>query len=175
MPLALALDSTATAPSPAPLPSGYTEELWRPRAPRLVPRGLPSIRFALYTLMHYLGAFANREYGLYLVRGSGGEVVHHSCVNPRDFRFPFMRASDLQIGDVETGEAHRGRGLAAHAIERIVAAHAHEGRTFWYIADEDNRASVRAAEKAGFTIRGKVTKRRRFGLSFLGSYDYSPL
>lgn len=164
--LAYRFDS-ATPPAPRPLAAEYSEELWRPRAPRLFPSGLP--RFAPHTLMHYLGLFSNREYGLYLIRANGA-IVHHSCITPRDFRFPFMSANDLQIGVVETSEAHRGRGLAAHAIVSIVARLAAPGRAFWYIVHADNHPSIRAVEKAGFSLAGTVEKHARLGLSLLGSY-----
>lgn len=173
MPLALCRPSTPAVAPPAPLPAGCSEELWRPRAPALVPSGLPSLRFATYTLMHYAGRFGNDEYGVYLIRCEG-RVVHYSCVNPRDFRYPFMSVADLQVGDVATAESHRGLGLASHAIARIVSLHAAPGRTFWYISDEENRPSIAAAEKAGFTPCGRVLKYPRFGLPFLGSYEYTP-
>jgi RimJ/RimL family protein N-acetyltransferase len=171
--IALCRESTIEDPVAGGLPEGYSEELWRPRVPGLVPGGVPLYPFAAFALMHYTGWFSNDQYGVYLVR-YGGRVVHHSCVNPRDFRYPFMAPRDLQIGFVETAEAHRGRGLAAHAIARIVALHPEGGRRFWYLSEEENRASIAAAEKAGFVARGRVVKYPRLGLRFLGSYRYTP-
>lgn len=161
----------AAATPQAALAPEYREDFWRPRFPRLYPDGLK--RFAPHSVLHYTGMFSNPDYSLYLIRRND-EIVHHACVHPRDFRFPFMAADDLQIGVVETWPSERGRGLAAHAIGAIVARYAKAERTFWYIVDRDNTPSIRAVEKAGFTRRGSVEKYRRLGLSVLGSYRFTP-
>jgi RimJ/RimL family protein N-acetyltransferase len=135
-------------------------EIWQPRGLRLVPRGMRSLRFSVYSLFHHLRIFRSRDYALLLVR-HGERIVHHSCVNPPDFRFPFMADDDLQIGDVETSPDHRGSGIASSAISAVVAR---PGRTFWWIAEAGNAASIRAVEKVGFLRCGTAERRRIAGV-----------
>lgn len=151
-------DGATTTPAQS-LPDGYVAELWQPRGLQLLPDGLRSLRFLAYRFLH----MRSRDYALYVVRYRGA-IIHHSCVNPRDLRYPFMGEDDLQIGDVETDAAHRGRGIAAHAVNAIVERFAKPGRTFWWIADAGNPASIRAVEKAGFLLCGTVNRGRVAGV-----------
>ena len=125
--------------------------------------------FVVWWVMHYLGAFTNLGYRVFVIRDAE-IVVHHSCVFPRYFRFPFMAEGDLQIGDTWTAPEHRGKGLATFALRKVVELCAKPGRKFWYVVADDNIPSIRVGEKVGFTAVGKGTKKKRFGVSLLGSY-----
>jgi RimJ/RimL family protein N-acetyltransferase len=81
-----------------------------------------------------------------------------------------MADEDLQIGDVWTDEAHRGKGLATFAMGRILAALKKPGRRFWYVVGDGNAASIRIPERAGFTLVGTGRKWPRLGLGVLGKY-----
>ena len=162
-------ESSANSGSPRAIDSCYTYSLWRPGFLRLVPRGFPLLPFGAWWLLHRLHVFANRNYGLFLVY-CGGKLVHRTCVFPGYFRFPFMGKNDLQIGDTWTSEEHRGRGIAPFAVQKVLEWEARPGRRFWYITTETNVASIRAVEKAGFTLAGKGRRSSRFGLRALGSY-----
>ena len=151
------------------LPTGYRWCLWRPVQGGLVPRGVPLFPFCVWTAMHRLHMFANREYGLLLVY-AGTRLVHRSGIFPRYLRFPFMASGDLQIGDVWTHPEHRNRRLASFAIQEILAASASPGRRIWYLVDDDNRISVRTIETFDFISLGTGRRVSRLGLRALGQY-----
>jgi RimJ/RimL family protein N-acetyltransferase len=157
-------------PQKRQLDSSYSTELWRPAWKRIRPAGVPVFPFGLWWLLNSAGFFANRDYGILIVR-QGDALVHRSCVFAGDLRFPFMRKDDLQIGDVWTQPNYRGRGIAKRVLSTIVSLPQFRGRRFWYIVEESNLPSIRAAEDAGFTLFGRGKKRRRFGLSVLGYYS----
>jgi RimJ/RimL family protein N-acetyltransferase len=161
---------TVPAASAGPAaPDGYTCEMWRPELLRLVPMGLPLFPFAVWWLFHMLHVFANRDYAIFIIRHAG-KLVHRSVITPRYFRFPFMSAVDLQVGDTWTDPAERGKGLATLALESIIRAPSFCKRTCWYVVEPDNRASIRVVEKAGFTLVGSGNRTRRFGLGVLGEF-----
>jgi RimJ/RimL family protein N-acetyltransferase len=143
--------------------------LWTPMQGGIVPIGLPLWPFVLWTGMHHLRLFANREYGVFLIY-RGERLLHRSGVFPRYRRFPFMAKDDLQIGDVWTDPASRHRGLASFAIRQILCAKAKPGRSIWYVVESSNLPSVRMVEKLGFLRVGMGTRCRRPGLSFLDRF-----
>ncbi len=147
----------------------YESTIWRPGLWRLAPSGMPLLPYAAWWALHQLRLFANRDYGLYLVR-HGTRLVHYSGIYPGYFRFPFMGKDDLQIGNTWTHPDHRGRGIAALAIQQIVELERRPGRQFWYITEEGNLASVRAVEKVGFVCVGRGIRARRLGLRIMGSF-----
>jgi GNAT superfamily N-acetyltransferase len=151
------------------LPTDYRWRLWRPADGRLVPPGIPLFPFGVWTAMHRLHMFANREYGLFVVY-AGTQLVHRSGIFPRYLRFPFMASVDLQIGDVWTHPEHRGRGLASFAIQEILAATASSGRRIWYLVDDENRVSVRTIATFDFASLGTGRRVSRWGLRALGHY-----
>jgi RimJ/RimL family protein N-acetyltransferase len=134
-----------------------------------VPGGLPLLPFGVWTAMHYLQLFANREYGVLVVYHEG-RSVHRSALFPRYARFPFMAREDLQIGDVWTDPGHRNRGLASFAIQRLVQAKARRGRRIWYLVESGNAPSVRAVAKLGFVRAGTGTRTKRLGLAVFGQF-----
>jgi RimJ/RimL family protein N-acetyltransferase len=155
------------------LPDGYTARLWRPSLSEPLPRGARKPTLAVWTAFHVLGVFSNREYGQLLISHER-LLVHRSGVFPRSPRFPFMGSQDLQIGNTWTHPAHRGRGLARFAIREIVSRHARQGRTFWYIVEANNAASIRAVEAAGFARTSDSDRTSRFGSRLLGAYVLRP-
>lgn len=168
--LATAADSTARRQ----LDPSYSTELWNPAPSRIRPAGLPLYPFGLWWLMHNAGLFANRDYGILIVR-CGAEPVHRSCIFPGDLRFPFMAKEDLQIGDVWTHPDHRGRGIAKCVLSTIIGLPRFRGRRFWYVVEESNVPSIRAARDAGFSLLGRGVKHRRLGLSAMGYYSIDDL
>ena len=117
-----------------------------------------------------LRVFRNREYGVFLIRHAN-QWVHRSVITPRFFRFPFMNSGDLQVGDVWTAESERGRGLARVALLSILSADRDRQRLYWYLVDEDNRASIRIAECANFRRTALGSRTSRYGTRFLGAYQ----
>ncbi len=157
-------------PAAVALPDGYSSEMWRPRIFRAVPRGLPLFPFGVWWLFHTLHVFANRDYAIFVIR-RGGRVVHRSVITPRYFRFPFMAAADIQVGDTWTDPTERGKGLATSALAAVISqvAPAHE-RTIWYVVEAHNRSSIRVAEKAGFCQVGCGSRTRRWSSEILGAF-----
>lgn len=153
-----------------PLAEGYAWEIWKPSPCRMVPKGLPLLPFGVWWMLHYSGIFSNREYALFLIRHAGA-IVHRSVITPGYFRFPFMGKEDLQIGDTWTSADHRGKGLAVYAIRKIVTEHARGGRRIWYLVDNDNLPSIRAAQRAGLVRYGEGKRTKRFGMGLFGRYE----
>lgn len=152
----------------AALPPGYSHLLWRPSALTLRPPGARLYPYWVFWVMHQARIFASRDYAVLLVF-FGRELVHQAAITPADFRYPFMSAADLQVGNVLTHPQHRGRGLATFSIQKIVSNLRASGRAFWYVTDENNTASRRAVEKAGFRLAGQGV-RRSLGLPFFVRY-----
>jgi RimJ/RimL family protein N-acetyltransferase len=169
----LVLRSRPDAPAAAPaLPPGYTLEFWRPRPTELAPPGPPSRKHLIFGVGYYAGLFGNSDYGAMVVR-HGGAVVHRSSVFPPYFAFPFMAREDLQVGATWTDEAHRGRGLARAAIVAALGLRRTPARRLWYLVEEENTPSVRAALGAGLAIVAHAERHSRFGVHALGHYAIS--
>jgi GNAT superfamily N-acetyltransferase len=166
----------ATEPSPQhaevrDLPVGYQAEFWAPRGGQLRPAGLGWMPFIVWSLVFHHGRiFSNRSYQLLLIK-KDGELVHRSCIFPGYFRFPFMAAADLQVGDTWTAPSERGKGLAGWALASIIRRLATAGTTVWYICDQENAASAAVARKAGMKLVGRGIRTRRFGLNLLGKFQ----
>jgi len=156
-------------PQPLELDGRYSCEFWKPSLRRLVPQGMSLLPYGVWWFMHYLRLQANQDYGVFVVY-ERSTLVHYSGIFPGYLRFPFMARNDLQIGDTWTHPGHRGHGIAAFALQRIVESKRRAGRRFWYICPEDNAPSIRTVEKAGFVRLGKGIRTSRFGLRVLGAF-----
>lgn len=162
--------NNATAPCSRGLPNGYELKTWRPRQGSVRPNGFALFPFGVWWAFDRFGLFANGDYtlqGVYV----GDQLVHRTCVFPPYFRFPFMAAGDLQIGDVWTDASHRGQGLAAHSLAAAVRSSASPRRTLWYLVDDNNHASIRLAESCGFRFVGSGERTSRLGVRALGSFS----
>lgn len=157
------------APGKGDPPAPWREVFWHPQGGSVVPPQSFSPRFLVWWAFHQLRVFYNRDYVVFLMF-DGHRLVHRSCIFPGFFRFPFMGRGDVQIGDTWTHPDLRGKGLATHALHSIVARLAGPGRSFWYVVDAANQASIRAVEKAGFQCVGTGRKRPRAGVRMLGYY-----
>lgn len=86
----------------------------------------------------------------------GKNVAHYSVILPKNFRFPFMKKGDLQIGPCFTYPSHRGIGLYTLALKLIPLLFSKQTDLFWIYTTETNRISQRTIEKAGFGFQGLV-------------------
>lgn len=159
----------ALLPALPPCPPELMAEIWRPTAGSWLPPGVSAHPFLVWTLFHRLRLFANRDYAVVLLR-ERGTIVHRSCLFPGYFRFPFMRPADLQVGDTWTAPSCRGRGLAVFGLLLAVREARRNGSAVWYLCGDDNPASARVAEKAGFARVGSGRRTRRLGLRALGAF-----
>jgi RimJ/RimL family protein N-acetyltransferase len=149
--------------------AGAEATVWRPSWRRVPPPLVRSRVTWVWWLFHNLHVFRSRAFCIILVVHEG-RLIHRSSVFPPYFRFPFMRSSDVQIGDTWTDERERGRGIATAAIGVALAVSERRDGDAWYIVEESNRASIRAVEKAGFSLVGRGSRLPRFGLRPLGYY-----
>jgi RimJ/RimL family protein N-acetyltransferase len=146
--------------------------VWRPSWRRVPPPAIRSRVNWVWWLFHNLHVFRSRGFCVILV-SRDGRLVHRSSVFPPYFRFPFMRRDDVQIGDTWTDVSERGRGIATAVIGVALALPERRDADAWYIVEANNAASIRAVEKAGFTLVGRGNRLPRFGLRALGYYAIS--
>ena len=85
-----------------------------------------------------------------------GELAHTSYVVPKCWKFPFMKKHDFEIGPCLTYSDFRGRGLYPQMLKYIVSSVGTEKSVFYMIVDENNAASIKGIEKAGFQRCGSV-------------------
>lgn len=142
-------------------------EVWRPGIFHPRPAGLRWFPYAVWWGFHYAGVFRNDQYRMFLLREQG-RIVHRSCVFPPFFRFPFMAAEDVQVGDVWTAEERRGRGLSATTLKHIIASY--PDRCVWFLCERTNVASARLAGSAGMRLVGMGNRQPRLGLGVLGRF-----
>lgn len=163
------IDAGAPLRCGASLPEGYTVHTWRPARDGRPGAPLTGRIFSIWWLFDRLRLFANRNAGVLMIR-EGERLAHRSLVTPRWYRFPFMRRTDLQIGDTWTEEADRGRGLARAAIAAIHAEWAGQFERMWYVVDDDNTASIKVIEACGYELIGRGERTRPLGLGLLGRF-----
>jgi ribosomal protein S18 acetylase RimI-like enzyme len=70
-----------------------------------------------------------------------------------------MRPGDLQAAAIWTHPEFRGLGLGRRALEQALGLWRRPDRLMWYMVRQDNAASIRLAEKAGFRLAGRGEKR----------------
>ncbi|WP_162276025.1 GNAT family N-acetyltransferase [Roseimaritima ulvae] len=125
--------------------------------------------------MHVTRRFRNRQYAVMLAY-DGSRPIHRTCVFPGYFRFPFMEPRDLQIGDVWTDPDYRGQGIAGMGLARALTQLASTGpRRVWYLTESTNTASIRLAERIGFTSVGQGSRTKKFHCRALGAYVINEL
>ena len=145
-------------------------EIWRPTFARPMRRDLPLVPFGIWSLFHFLGVFASRDYFLVLVL-AGPRLVHRTCIFPAHFRFPFMAIRDLQAGGLWTDPGWRGRSQAWPPWRQRSGAPSARGGPCGYMVRENNRPSIRLAEKAGFLPWGRGGRVDPWGIGALGRYE----
>jgi hypothetical protein len=99
------------------------------------------LRFFFRFVLYHLDFFANSDCGALCIFEEAS-LVHYSAFSPRYWRFPFLRDTDLQIGNTWTEPSYRGRGLALFALVQIIEEMEEIGRDFWYVVDRENLASI---------------------------------
>ena len=87
----------------------------------------------------------------------GDNIIHYSYVLRKNYKFPFMKKSDLEIGPCYTCKEYRGKGIYPRVLKKIVASGL-EGSRFFMIVEESNLSSIKGIKKAGFKECGHVKK-----------------
>lgn len=142
---------------------------WQPGRQGWPPRGSRGLKNQLWWLLTRAGAFARPDFTEIRIERAG-RPLHRLIVTPRWYRFPFMAAGDLQIGDLWTSPGARRQRLAEAAIAEAHRRFADDCGTFWYVADADNEASTALAKSCGYRQVATGRRTRPFGTRILGRY-----
>ena len=89
-----------------------------------------------------------------------GKIVHTSYVVPPCGKFSFLHEGDFEIGPCMTVGDYRGRGCYPYVLNAITERKACGTGNYYMIVRDDNSASVKGIEKAGFRLCGTVTRSR---------------
>jgi RimJ/RimL family protein N-acetyltransferase len=163
------LDASAKMVVNMLLPDAADLRLWRPGENGFPPSGSHRFKNVIWWLFCRLGVFARPDF-IELTIWFHGKLAHRLVVTPRWWRFAFMASEDLQIGDLWTAPAMRGRGLAQCAIAAAHRAMLGSTPRVWYVTDEANIESVRLAESCGYTLVGTGTRTAPLGFGALGRF-----
>jgi RimJ/RimL family protein N-acetyltransferase len=158
-----------SGPPALPLEKDLRVTCWQPQADGL-PRGTARrpVNYLWWALAR-MGGFSRAGFTEFRVQ-HGGEIVQRLIVTPRWYRFPFMGANDLQVGDVWTSPGHRRRQLARIALTEAHRRLATDPATIWYVVDSGNEASAALARSCGYRHVATGRRTRRLGTSLLGQY-----
>ena len=142
---------------------------WQPDADGFPPPRSRRVSNLFWWLLSRTGAFARGGFTEICIK-QDGRLVHRLIVTPAWFRFPFMSARDLQIGDVWTAPDARRQQLARAAIGEAHRRFADDGTCFWYVTDAANAASAALAKSCGYRLVATGRRTRPIGTSLLGRY-----
>jgi len=152
----------------AAIPEELEVRSWRPEG-GLPPRGPKQLQNVLWWLLCKASLFSRPGFAETTL-WTRGRMVQRLIVTPGWWRFPFMAADDLQIGEVWTASEYRGQGLAQAAVgeaQRLVAG---QTQWLWYVTDSRNKPSIRLAQSCGFTFVGTGVRTAPFGLRIFGRF-----
>jgi RimJ/RimL family protein N-acetyltransferase len=152
-----------------PLAPGLRIAWWQPDRDGLPGRGSRRPVNYWWWALARIGAFSRRGFAELRIEREG-RVVHRLIVTPRWYRFPFMGADDLQIGDVWTAPAARRQKLARIAIAEAQRRFRADGTAIWYVVEVGNQASAELARSCGCRHAAVGRRTRRLGLALLGQY-----
>ena len=86
---------------------------------------------------------------------SDGKVVHHTYLIPKNYRFPFLEKNEFVILSSATDENYRGRGILPCVLNAIRNDYPQDTK-FYSTISKHNAASIRAFQKAGFSLVGSA-------------------
>jgi SAM-dependent methyltransferase len=156
----------------AKLPDTYRWEVWRPSKLSLYPAKIKGIRkkldFISVWLVDYLLKPPTENGCIVFLLFDGREVIHHSVVTMKSFKYPFMGEDDLQVGMIFTQHEFRRSGLALCTINEILKRYEKPGRRIWYVTQKRNLPSRALGEKLGFSEHSGAIRKR---ILFWGRHD----
>ncbi|MEA4964574.1 MAG: hypothetical protein VB055_01970 [Oscillospiraceae bacterium] len=133
-----------------PLPHGYTFTEIKPSFVELIKKQVTACEFLW-------GMMALGRVTIVIVRDNGGVLAHRSTVIGRNFKFPFLRRGECEIGPCLTVPAYRGKKIYPAVLCYITNTHPQD---FLMLVREDNMSSIKGIERAGFTAIGEVKKEK---------------
>lgn len=126
------------------------------------------LTYFFFWLMKYLFIFKNQEYCAYKLVDKNNKTISSLICIPALYRWQFMNSNDIQIKNVFTNPEHRGKGYGLLLLKMIVEIMASDERTFWYMTNENNHASISLCKKAGFEYEGIFMRKRSNKLIYKG-------
>ena len=131
---------------PQALPRNYTWSMWRAYRRRPWPGGecdaKTKLRFFFRFVLYRLDLFANSDCGALCIFEKDN-LVHYSAFSPRYWRFPFLRDTDLQIGNTWTEPSYRAEAWHFSPLYKSL------------------RRWRRSVETSGTSSTGKISHRSR--------------
>lgn len=147
--------------------------IWRPSISNQIPPLLGK-KYLFWWIAHYFNIFRNNDYSAIVVNKEN-KTVGLIVLTPAYFRWKFMNKSDLQITNVLVSPEYRGKGIAYEMIMHAFRHFSTKNRTFWYVTTDDNAASIKLCEKAGFQLAGIGKKIIKLGMKGLSEIKLIPL
>lgn len=148
-------------------------KLWKPTVINLIPPG-KSLKYLILALLHFTKTFKTPYYSQAELKKDGKRVC--SClIVPKFYRWPFMNDEDIQFAYVMTDNEHRGKGyswqLIYHTYQLLSK---NSSKTYWYVTDTGNPASMRLSEKMGFTLYATGKQKTFLGIKTLTAEKHKP-
>lgn len=113
--------------------------------------------FKLLITRLYFWAITLGKYKIYYLCHDE-EVVHQSYLVPKCFKFPFLQKGDYEIGPCVTKAQYRRKGSYCFMLNHITTVEDYSKSNFYMLVNNENEASIKGIEKAGFKRKGVVIK-----------------
>jgi ribosomal protein S18 acetylase RimI-like enzyme len=140
-------------------------KVWQPTFFNLIHSYYPK-KYILFSLFHVFHLFSNSHF--YIVEGLvSGQNACSLMIVPKFYRWLFMKDNDVQFAYVITKGVYKNRGLGSKLISFSIdfLNNKNFSGNIWYVTDSDNKPSQRLAEKFGFELKGKGSRKETlFGL-----------
>jgi len=97
-----------------------------------------------------------------------GKFVHQSFLFPKLRLLKLIRATGPAIGDCVTSTDYRGQSIYPYVINKIACEYlnARGVREMFIVVNDNNIASIKGIEKAGFTLRAHIKAKRFLAFYF---------
>lgn len=99
---------------------------------------------------------------LYIVDENSNTIAHYSHVLPKIFKYSFMKKQEFQIANCYTDPKFRGERLFSFALSFI--GESFSEHVIWVGTRDNNNASIKSIERAGFKKAVNVSKTSVFGI-----------
>lgn len=129
--------------------NNYIIKQFKPRPLKLYADWEKGKDFATSIFRMYISilTFGKTRY-LCIIDKSTQDIRHSAYVIPKNIKYSFLKKGEYSIGPCNTPKEFRGQGLYPYMLNYIT--NSDDARYFVFIR-EDNSASIRGAQKAGFT------------------------
>ena len=115
----------------------------------------------LLYLFWYIFSFGKYQI-FYIIDKRNNKVAHYSNILPKIFKYSFMKKNELFITNCYTDPEFRGCRLYPFALSFI--AKSLKDYVIWGGVRNNNIASIKGLERAGFKKVANVSKTRVFGI-----------